>query len=312
VWLDIIARAFDRRVLLLTAHSGDDRIVGVLPLVFFDHILFGRFAVSLPFVNYGGVIADTTDAAHALCEAAIAATKRVGGAHLELRHTARLYPDLIGREHKVAMRLPLQPTTEAQWLAIDRKLRNQVRKAEKSGLEACVGGPDLVADFYQVFARNMRDLGTPVYTRRWFDGILARVETARVVVVRHRGAPVAAGIVHTHRGTMEVPWASANRDFNPLCANVLLYWRMLALAIESGAHTFDFGRSTPGEGTFRFKQQWGAEAHPLVWEYWLASGRSVPSLNPDNPRYDAAIRAWQRLPVAVATAIGPLIVRHIP
>ena len=311
VWLDIIARAFRRRALLLTAHSGD-RIVGMLPLVFFDSLLFGRFAVSLPFVNYGGVIADNDDAAHALCDAAIEETQRAGGTHLELRHTARVRPELIGREHKVAMRLPLQRTTDAQWQALDRKLRNQVRKAEKSDLEAFVGGRELVADFYRVFARNMRDLGTPVYTRRWFEEVVARIDSARVVVVRHRGVAVAAGIVHTHRGTMEVPWASANRDFNPLCANVLLYWRLLSLAIESGAHTFDFGRSTPGEGTFRFKEQWGAGPHPLVWEYWLASGRAVPSLNPDNPRYGAAIRAWQRLPVPVATALGPLIVRHLP
>jgi FemAB-related protein (PEP-CTERM system-associated) len=311
VWLGIIGRAFARRTMLLTAHS-DDRVVGVLPLVFFDSGLFGRFAVSLPFVNYGGILADAADAAGALRAAAIDATRSAGGTHLELRHTARLCPELTAREHKVSMRLQLQRTTDAQWQALDRKLRNQVRKAEKSGLQACVGGPELVPEFYRVFARNMRDLGTPVYTRRWFDEVLAHIPTARVVLVRHQGTPAAAGIVHLHRGTMEVPWASAVRDFNPLCANVLLYWHLLSYAIEAGAHTFDFGRSTPGEGTFHFKRQWGAEPQPLVWEYWTASGRDVPSLNPDNPRFRAAINAWQRLPVAVATALGPFIVRHIP
>jgi serine/alanine adding enzyme len=310
-WLRAIGRAFGHQTLCLTAHEGDD-IVGMLPLVLFDSLLFGRFAVSLPFVNYGGLLVDTAEAARALRDAAVEETTRAGGSYLELRHTERLCAELTPRSHKVAMRLPLEAGIERQWLALDKKLRNQVRKAEKSGLTAHVGGAELVPEFYRVFARNMRDLGTPVYTRRWFDEVLATIDTARVVVVRHEQQPVAAAIVHSHRGTMEVPWASAIRDFNPLCANVLLYWRLLSLAIETGAHTFDFGRSTPGEGTFKFKEQWGAVAHPLVWEYWTAPGHAVPSLNPDNPKFSAAIAAWQRLPVAVATAIGPSIVRNIP
>jgi FemAB-related protein (PEP-CTERM system-associated) len=310
-WLRIIGAAFGHRTMSLTASEGG-RITGLLPLVFFDSLLFGRFAVSLPFVNYGGILADNADAARGLREAAVEETRRARAAYLELRHTARLSPELAPRRHKVAMRLRLEADPGRQWLALDKKLRNQVRKAEKSGLTAHVGGAELVPDFYRVFARNMRDLGTPVYTRRWFDQVLAAIATARVVVIRHEQAAVAAAIVHTHRGTMEVPWASAIRDFNPLCANVLLYWRLLSLAIETGAHTFDFGRSTPGEGTFKFKEQWGAAPHPLVWEYWTAPGRPVPSLNPDNPKFSAAIAAWQRLPVALTTAIGPSIVRNIP
>jgi hypothetical protein len=97
-----------------------------------------------------------------------------------------------------------------------------------------------------------------------------------------------------------------------MCANVLLYWHMLRFAIERRFGAFDFGRSTPGEGTFHFKRQWGAEPHELVWEYWTAQGRSLPDLNPANPKFGLAISAWQRLPVAVATRLGPLIVRNIP
>jgi hypothetical protein len=109
-----------------------------------------------------------------------------------------------------------------------------------------------------------------------------------VFVVRHGGRPVAASLVHWHRDTIEVPWASALREFNPLCANVLLYWQMLRFAIERGARTFDFGRSTPGEGTFHFKRQWGAEPRELVWEYWTA-GAPLPDLSPANPKFALAI-----------------------
>ncbi len=313
-WLGIIARAFRHPTRYLVAHTAD-RIVGVLPLVLFSNAIFGRFAVSLPYLNYGGVAADGPDAIRALVDAAAAEAVAAGGSHVELRHTARMCPGLEARRHKVAMLLPLEATADKQWQALDRKLRNQVRKGEKSGLDVQVGGVELVPAFYRVFARNMRDLGTPVYDIGFFTEVLSTLgDRARVFVISLGGRPVAASIVHWHRGTIEVPWASAIREFNPLCANVLLYWNMLRFAIDGGLRVFDFGRSTPGEGTFLFKQQWGAEPKELVWEYWLRDGnrRALPDLSPKNPKFSVAIRAWQRLPVPVATAIGPLIVRHIP
>jgi serine/alanine adding enzyme len=133
-----------------------------------------------------------------------------------------------------------------------------------------------------------------------------------VFVVLLDGRAVAASIVHWHGRTIEVPWASSLREFNPLCANVLLYWQMLRFAGDTRFTTFDFGRSTPGESTYRFKKQWGAEPRELVWEYWMADGRPMPELNPHNPKYAFAIRTWQRLPVGVTTRIGPLVVRNIP
>lgn len=312
MWLDVIRRSFGHETRMLAVDS-DQGVVGVLPLVFFRSRLFGRFAVSMPFFNYGGVLASSPEAEAALLQRAIEETRQAGGAHLELRHTQQRFPALTPRRHKVAMFLPLAPSPDAQWQALDRKLRNQVRKAEKSGLEVTIGGVELVGDFYTVFCRNMRDLGTPVYSRTFFEEVLRAVsQRGRVFVVRHQGRPVAASITHVHGGTMEVPWASAIRDFNPLCANVLLYWEMLKYATTEGLKTFDFGRSSPDAGTFHFKRQWGAIPQPLVWEYWSAAPGEARDLSPSNTQFGLAIRLWQRLPVGVASFIGPHVVRNIP
>jgi FemAB-related protein (PEP-CTERM system-associated) len=211
------------------------------------------------------------------------------------------------------MELSLASTSEQQWQELDRKLRNQVRKAEKSGLTAEEGGIELLSAFYDVFARNMRDLGTPVYGIGFFREVLSALpDRSRVLCVRHEGRAVAASIVHWRGRRIEVPWASALREFNPLCPNVLLYWTMIQSAIGRRCATFDFGRSTPNEGTFHFKKQWGAVARPLVWEYWTAPGHAMPDMSPANPTFGLAVRAWQRLPVPIATVLGPHIVRNIP
>jgi FemAB-related protein (PEP-CTERM system-associated) len=311
-WLGVIERAFGHETKTLAAVSRDG-IEGVLPLVFFQSRLFGRFTVSMPFLNYGGVVADAPAVRRALVDRAVEETRARRGAYLELRHSEQLCPELAPKRHKVAMRLPLARDPERQWDALDRKVRNQIRKGEKSELTVEHGGGEMVDEFYAVFARNMRDLGTPVYGKAFFAEVLRTfADTARIFVVRHQGRPVAASLVYWHRSMIEVPWASALRESNPLCANVLLYWHMLKFSIERGFTVFDFGRSTPNAGTFHFKKQWGAQPLELVWEYWNASGAAPESMNPDNPKFDLAIRIWQRLPLPVATAIGPHVIRNIP
>lgn len=311
-WARLIARVF-RHDLRLLAATVDGRVTGVLPIVGFRSRVFGTFAVSLPFVNYGGVLADNMASERALLDAAIGVARSWGASHLELRHTDQKFAGLQAKRHKVGMTMPLLASPEAQWQALDRKLRNQVRKAERSGLTVIIGGAGDVDGFYHVFSRNMRDLGTPVYPKRFFNEMLRTFpEQARVFTVMHRGQPVASAVTQVFRGTFEVPSASSLREFRTMCPNILLYWEMVRFAVSAGQTSFDFGRSTPGDGTFLFKQQWGGQPHPLVWEYWTSSGQPLPGRTRENLKFAAAIAAWQRLPVPIATALGPAIARNLP
>ena len=311
-WCRLIARAFGHEPRMLAVTDGDD-VTGVLPLIVMRSRLFGRFVVSLPFVNAGGVLADDARSERALVDAAAEIARDVRADYLELRHTSRHFPDLPSRSHKVAMTLQLRHDAATQWSALDRKVRNQVRKGEKSGLTFQDGGLELVAPFYEVFATNMRDLGTPVFGIALFEEVLRTFAgNSRVLCVFAGRRPVAASIVHWRGDAIEVIWASALREFNSACANPFLYWQMLQFAIAHGCRTFDFGRCTPGEGTFQFKQQWGAEPQPLVWEYWSAGRPIREDLSPKSSTFSRASNLWRRLPVPVATMVGPRIVRSIP
>lgn len=311
-WKQVFERAFGHETVYLAALDGDD-VRGVLPLALFSSRLFGRFAVSVPFLNYGGLLASHAAAADALVERATDIARERRLSHVELRHLSRQCPGLHARQHKVRMLLNLPATEKLAWDALDRKVRNQVRKAEKAGLTAREGGVELLDAFYDVFSRNMRDLGTPVYSPGFFREVLqAFPETARVSLVEHGTRAVAAGITIQHRDGIEVPWASSLREYRAECPNNLLYWQIIKHGIAAGLHVLDFGRSTPNEGTFHFKKQWGAEPSPLYWEYILMGGEAPKDLSPKNPKFGAAIAVWKRLPVSVTTALGPHIVRSIP
>lgn len=312
-WRGVFARAFGHAAFYLAARR-NGVVAGVLPLVEMRSPIFGRFLVSLPFVNYGGVLADDAAAEQFLFDHASDLARSRGLDHIELRHFTPHFPGAPARQHKVTMLLPLAPDVDAMWTVLDRKVRNQIRKAEKSGLTGEVGGAKLIEAFYPVFATNMRDLGTPVYARRLFEEVFAAFpDRTRMFVVRAQdGRCVAAGVGLRFRDTVEMPWASSLREFKAASPNNLLYWEALKYAIGGGATTFDFGRSTPNEGTYNFKAQWGAEPVPLCWEYRLLKGQALPDSSPKNAKFSLAISVWQRLPLWLTNAIGPSIVRSIP
>ena len=311
-WKTVIEKSFGHSTRYLMAMN-DGEVAGILPLAILKSRLFGRSVVSLPFLNYGGLLAGDTEAEKELVSAASQFAIDEGSASVELRHCVAHGLGLVPKQHKVSMLLPLASDTDTQWKQLDAKVRNQIRKAGKSGLTAQIGGKELLDDFYAMFARNMRDLGTPVYGRVFFETILNVFPLqTRIFVVKSQEIPVAAGLSSIFNEAMEIPWAGSLIEYRSLCPNMLMYWEAIQFGIQQGMKIFDFGRSTPGEGTYRFKTQWGAKASPLVWEYWMKDGGPLPNISPTNAKFALAIKLWKKLPLAVANVLGPPIVRSIP
>jgi FemAB-related protein (PEP-CTERM system-associated) len=312
-WLTILERGMGHTPYALEATDGE-RTCGLLPLAYVHSLLFGRFLVSLPYLNSNGVLAEDDATARRLVDDAIRLADGLGVRHLELRHEQELeHPALTGRNRsKVHMRLALPDFPGPLWESLPAKVRNQVRKGERGGLEVVWGGPGLLPEFHTVFSRNMRDLGTPTYGRGFFRAILENFPAdAELCVVRAAGQPVAAALLLHGQGITEVPSASSLREHNHTCANMLMYWHLLERAIQRGQAVFDFGRSTVDSSTYRFKKQWGAVPGPATWQSYERTGRAG-DVRPDNPRYQRWIGLWKRLPVSVTRWLGPAIVRGIP
>lgn len=312
-WRQLISAVFGHESAYFMARDGSGEIVGVLPTVRLNSWLFGDFMVSMPYFNYGGALAADARTAAALNSSAAEHASRIGSSHLELRHDSNLMPEWPQRTDKVAMYLRLPETAERLSKQLGSKLRSQIKRPTKEGATGQQGSIELLDEFYAVFSRNMRDLGTPVYPKRWFAAILlAFPERTRLFVVRHAGRPVAAALVIGYRGRLEIPWASSLREANSIGVNMLLYWSVLEYACEQQYEIFDFGRSTIDAGTYRFKKQWGAEPHQLHWHYWICGGGDPPVMNPSNPKYRFAVAVWQHLPLPVANRLGPVLVKNLP
>ncbi len=314
-WLLVLAEGLGHEPYCLEAvdtESGQTR--GVLPLAFVHSFLFGRFLVSLPYLNTGGVVADDERTAAALIDRAVNLAAKRKARHLELRHEQPVSHPAMNHKltTKVHMRLPLPASPGALWEGFDPKVRNQIRKGQKQSLTVSWGGEEILGEFYGVLCRNMRDLGTPVFGQGLFRSILRRFPgRAELCVTRLEGRPVAAAMLLHGQGVTEVPSASSLREFNATNANMLMYWNLLERAIERGQAVFDFGRSSAESNTYRFKKQWGALPEPAEWQYQIRSG-GAGEMRPENAKFQLMIRVWQRLPVALTRVIGPPIVRGIP
>jgi serine/alanine adding enzyme len=330
-WADIMRGAYGHATyfLMLVENSGP-RVLGVLPVVHLRHPIFGNGLVSLPFLDGGGILADDRQAEESLLSEVVRVGEQVGARYIELRHERALEPcgstdgrrlrlpqwprplQVATRSHKVRMLLPLPESSEMLFKSFKSKLRSQINRALKERFTTQVGGLELLEDFYQVFLVNMRDLGSPVHSVKLMRHcLIAFREHAKIVVVYRSTEPVAASLVIGFANVLRNPWASSLRKYASLGPNMVLYLRMLEHACEHGHEVFDFGRSTPGEGTYRFKEQWGAVPQPLYWHYISLDGRMPAPEDTSNARFQTATRCWQRLPLVVTRIIGPRIRKHI-
>ena len=311
-WRNLIHETFGHQGFYFLARDNNSRIRGVLPLVRLNSRLFGDFMVSMPYFNYGGAVADHPLIEDKLMQAANEYARHTGISHIEYRDGIPR-DDLPARTEKVNMVLSLPRDPDELWNGFSSKLRAQIRRPQREQPSVIFGGMECLEDFYLVFSRNMRDLGTPVYSKKFFKNILHTFpEESQIIIIRLNNIPVAAGFLMSHGKRLEIPWASTIRDINHISINMLLYWETLKCAILTGYSHFDFGRSSRDSGTFRFKQQWGARPVQLYWHYWLGDNSDMPSLNPSNPKFALMIRIWKQLPVTVTQWLGPMIVKNLP
>lgn len=312
-WLQILAEGLGHEPLLLELRRSG-AVVGRLPLAFVRSLLFGRFLVSLPYLNSGGVQTADPDAATLLIDEAVRQAEARNCSYLAMRHEQAWHHPALTAEitSKVHMRLQLPDTSDQLWNGLKSAVRNQVRKGQKQNLNVQWGRHELLKDFYAVFSRNMRDLGTPAYAERLFSRILHHFEhQAELCTVSLGTRCVAAALLVHGAGITAVPSASSLRKYNRTNANMLMYWHLLERAVQRGQHTFDFGRSTREGSVYRFKMQWGAEPHPAVWQFHLRHG-SLEATRPESDRNQRLIRLWRRLPVGLTRLVGPAIVRGLP
>ena len=308
-WQEVIERAFGHHTHYLYAEC-EGRVTGVLPLGHIRSRLFGNALISSPFGVYGGIAAEDELARQQLESAACVLAQELGVDYLELRNREARRPDWPTKQLYVTFRKAIDPDPEKNLLAIPRKQRAMVRKGIKAGLESAFD--PTVERFYRAYSESVRSLGTPVFSRRYFE-ILREVfsEQSTILTVTHRGELVSSVLSFYFRDEVLPYYGGGTALARQLKGNDFMYWELMRHSCERGVRVFDYGRSKQGSGSWSFKKNWGFEPSPLHYEYHLVRATQMPDLSPMNPKYRLFINTWKRLPLPVTRLVGPLLARNL-
>ena len=308
-WKQVIETVFKHDCPYLYAERAG-RIEGVLPLVHVNSRLFSNALISTPFCVYGGTVAETDEARAALDAAACERAERLGVDYLEMREREPQRPDWPSKDLYYTFGGPIGADDDANLKAIPRKQRAVVRKACKNGLEAVIDAD--VDRLYPLYAYSLRNLGTPVFPKRFLQRLSDVFgDQVEIMTVTHDGQPVSSVLSFYFRDQILPYYAGGADAARALKAHDFMYWSLICHAAGRGVRYFDFGRSKKDTGAYNFKRHWGFEGRPLGYEYFLVKDDQVPDLSPANPRYDRAIKAWQKLPLPVTRVLGPLLARNL-
>jgi len=321
-WRDILTSSFGYVPIYLWAlESGHVR--GVLPLFLVKSLFFGRSLMAQPFGVYGGIVAADESAVRMLLERATHLTRELQVRFLELRgnpyddfdlpyYTNGSISSWSRKDLYVTFLTEIAGSDEANLARIPRKQRRMVRQGDKHGLRAVFDNARL-AEFYDVYAESVRNLGTPVFGYSYFQKLVATFgERCKILVIEHDNKIIAGVLSFFYRDQVLPYYGGALKDFMQLAPNDFMYWELMRFGAARGYRIFDFGRSKEGTGAYHFKRHWGFEPKPLaVWCY-SPNGDGIPDTSPMNPKFQWAIRMWRGLPLPVTKSLGPHIVRHVP
>jgi FemAB-related protein (PEP-CTERM system-associated) len=308
-WAEVLRRAFGHETHFLFAEA-EGAIRGVLPLGHIRSRLFGNLLISTPFCVLGGAVGD--EAARAVLEkAAVDRARSLGVDVLELRHSRPRHPDWPAkRELYVNFRKAIDPDPEVNLKAIPRKQRAMVRKGIEAGLRGEID--EGVDRLFVAYSESVRNLGTPVFSRRYFETLKAVFgPDCEILTVTHQGQTVASVLSFYFRDEVLPYYGGGTELARDLKGNDFMYWDLMRRAGERGVRVFDYGRSKIGTGSYSFKKNWGFTPEPLHYEFQLVKATRLPEVNPLNPRYRLFIEAWKRLPLPVSRWLGPFLARNL-
>ncbi len=312
-WQHVFEKTFGWGSYYLIAEKDGD-ISGVLPLIWQRNWPGTSVLSSIPHLKGGGILADSIEAAEGLLAEAKQLALRSKVDCLELRHASLLEPcmALPARTDKVTFVLALEQDEEKMLKVLDKKTCNMVRKSMSHGMTVEFDSEGCLDEFYQIFCRNMRELGSPAYSKRLFSEIRnAMPKNTHICLVRHQGKVIAGALLFGFRRTIEAIWASSLYKYLDLKPNMFMYWQMFRFASEHGYDFFDFGRCSIDSGTFRFKKQWGAQEMPLYWHQWRPDGAAIAQPKAASSTYRLASWIWQRTPLLVTNSLGPHLIKRL-
>ena len=308
-WKNVVGKTYRHKPIYLMAKE-DDELRGILPLFLMKSKFFGNKLVSVPFAPYGGICSYDNLTLNLLFDEAKTIRNELGVEYLEFRNCKKYE---VGSTNKSYFTLVLDLNSDSNflWNSLRKSMRRYIRKARDNNFEFTIKSNDL-KNFYNLYSKNMRDLGTPAHSYNFFENILREFpENTKIAMIRYEDNFIASLFLLNFKKTVIYGWGASDKRYLTMYPNYLLFWESIKHSCENGYIRFDLGRSMINEGTFLFKKGWGAKPKQLYYQYYLKGNHIVDS-SKSNPKRQMFAKLWKKLPVSIANALGSKLRKNFP
>jgi FemAB-related protein (PEP-CTERM system-associated) len=312
-WGHVFAETFGFDSALIV-HRTEGRIGGGLPLILFDQRITGKAMVSMPFLNYGGILGDNDTIRGKILNIARSILEKTSTDYMELRHTGQGIGEHADQtvQNRFTFRLDINRPTEDLFKDLKKQLRTRLRKAAKQGMEF-YQGQERLDHFYNLFATAMTEHGTPVMPKRFFASILKYLsEYAEMMIAYKDSQPIGGKLVLKFKNRATMTWGCYPNRHKHYLANYYLTWELIQQLAQGPIQLLDFGRSARESGGYTYKANWGATILPIFVDYIAPDASKIPYLKPENIKFRAAVSIWKKMPLGIAKLIGPRLARYFP
>jgi FemAB-related protein (PEP-CTERM system-associated) len=313
-WCETVRDAYGYEPAYITARRNGS-LAGIMPIVDVQAPLLGRSLISTAFTVGGGPLANDDEALKALLSAAIAAGEDKRVKYIECRSDFAADGWILKPATHAGFKTALIADQADALAAIPRKRRAEIRKAiaaAESG-ELSIRHDGNADIFYELYAKSLKRLGTPVFPRQFLDALLGYFgEQSEISVVSSGGTPVCALLTFYHDDVALPYYVGAENNARALRAFDFLYWSAMRRAVARNCKIFDFGRSKIDSGPYHYKKLWGIEPQSLAYRIKMIKAAGLPNISPNNPKFVLFSQLWPRLPLAAANRLGPLLAPNFP
>ncbi|WP_440954685.1 peptidoglycan bridge formation glycyltransferase FemA/FemB family protein [Methanosarcina sp. Mfa9] len=305
-WKNVINKSYGHKPHYLIAKQ-DGIIKGILPL-----FLVRNKLVSLPFSHCGGSCADDESIENMLLNKAIEITRERKLDYLELKQFIKK-PNLLTKYNYITFFIPLDEGIDSLWKKTRKGARRSTKKAINYGVKVSIGA-EYLDDFYMLYAKRNKELGSPIHSYTFFYNILKEFpNSANIEIAKIGNEIIGTKFILIFKDRIISAWAASDTKYKEYNPNSLLTWELIKYGSENNFSCIDFGRSEKDSGTFNFKNGWGGVIpQQLYYQYYLNKATKLPDVSKSNTKRKIFAICWRKIPLSITKTFGPELRKNFP
>lgn len=285
----------------------NENLIGVMPLFLVKSIFFGKRLISGPITDIGGPFFNNLN--EDVINSTLSHIDKIASEEnvdlVELRCSPINLPGYTSKSEYVDFCVDLSNSLDNIWKNLNKKLRNGIRRAEKSLVIEKSNSYESLLTFYKLHLITMRSLGSPPLGFHFFEEMYKDLgKDGFFLFAKYEGKIICAIFVLIYKGIARHDATVYLPSYRHLQANSLLIFKAIKEAQQKGCKELLFGRTLQGSSVHDYKKRWNVKELSYPFYYKLYKAKKIPSDIRRSSLIILANKVWGLMPLWLTKRIG--------